>query len=72
MWQKPRVRMSRKRVDYLERSRKMKVNGILIAMAVISMIFVILSIVGKGSVSVMNVVTIIMDIAVIAMSVKKA
>lgn len=64
--------MSRKRVDYLERSRKMKVNGILIAMAVISMIFVILSIVGKGSVSVMNVVTIIMDIAVIAMSVKKA
>lgn len=50
----------------------MKVNGILIAMEVISMIFVILSIVGKGSVSVMNVVTIIMDIAVIAMSVKKA
>lgn len=36
------------------------------------MIFVILSIVGKGSVSVMNVVTIIIDIAIIAMSVKKA
>lgn len=50
----------------------MKANGILIEMAVISMIFVILSIVGKGSVSVMNVVTIIMDIAIIAMSVKKA
>lgn len=50
----------------------MKVNGILIAMAVISMIFVILSIVGKESVSVMNIVTIIMDIAVIAMSIKKA
>lgn len=50
----------------------MKVNSILIAMAAISMIFVILSIVGKGSISVMNVVTIIMDIAVIAMSVKKA
>ncbi|MCI9142385.1 MAG: hypothetical protein HFH87_07145 [Lachnospiraceae bacterium] len=50
----------------------MKVNGILIVMAVISMFFVILSIIGKGSVSAMNVITIIMDIAVIAMSVKKA
>lgn len=49
----------------------MKENGILIVMAIMSMIFILLSVVGKGSISVGNIIAIIMDITVIALCFKR-
>lgn len=49
----------------------MKTNRILISMAVISMLLVLLSVFGKGSISIMNIVTIILDILVIVINIKR-